>query len=96
MSGECMEPRVKRLYAKMEELEEERLLLLFIRNSVMREASKAIMKIDDAEVRRVLHNAVYEHDKSVSRIAQALNLREERVHRAIQKIKRELEDVYFK
>ena len=81
---------------KLEELEEERSLLLFIRNSVMKEVSKTIMKVDDAEVRRVLHNAVYEHDKSVSRIAQALNLREESVHRAIQKLKQEFEDVYFK
>jgi ArsR family transcriptional regulator len=81
---------------KLEELEEERLLLLFIRNPVMREVSKTIMKIDDAEVRRVLHNAVCEHNKSIIRIAQSLNLREERVHRAIKRLQKEFEAVYFK
>jgi len=80
---------------KLEELEEERLLLLFIRNSVMKEASRTISQIDDAEVRRVLHKAVDEHHKSATRIARALNLREERVHRAIQKLKEEFKTSYF-
>ena len=80
---------------KLEELEEERLLLLFIRSSVMREASKVIMQIDDAEARRVLRNAVNSHDRNASRIAEALNLREETVQRAIQKLKQEFEDCYF-
>ena len=80
---------------KLEELEEERLLLLFIRNSVMKEASKTISQINDAEVRRVLHKAVDEHHKSVSHIARALNLREERVQRAIQKLKEEFGTCYF-
>jgi ArsR family transcriptional regulator len=81
---------------KLEELEEERLLLLFIRKSVMSEASKTIMQIDDVEARRVLRNAVDEHDKKVGRIAEALDIREERVHRAIQKLKQEFKNGYFK
>jgi ArsR family transcriptional regulator len=80
---------------KLEELEEERLLLLFIRNSVMKEASKAISQIGDAEVRRVLHKAVDEHHKNAARVARALNLREERLRRAIQKLKEEFETSYF-
>lgn len=63
--------------------EEDRLLLLFIRNSVMKEASKTIQQVSDAEARRVLHQAVDEHDKSVKRIAEILNLREDRVRLAI-------------
>ena len=80
---------------KLEELEEERLLLLFIRNSVMQEVSKTISQINDAEARRVLHKAVDEHHKSAAHIAQALNLREERVQRAIQKLREEFKTSYF-
>ena len=80
---------------KLEELEEERLLLLFIRNSVMSEASKTIRQVDDAEARRVLHKAVDEHNRSAARIAQELNLREERVRRTIQKLKEEFKTSYF-
>lgn len=81
---------------KLSELEEERLLLLSIRNSVMKEASKTILQVDDAEARRVLHKAVDEHDKSVKRIAQVLNLREERVQEAINKLKEEIKASFFK
>ena len=80
---------------KLQELEEERLLLLFLRNSVMNEASKTISQITDAEARRVLHKAVDEHHKSTGRIAQALNLREEIVQKTIQKLKEEFETSYF-
>ena len=76
---------------KLRELEEERLLLLYIRNSVMKEASKTISQVDDAEARRVLHQAVDEHDSSVKYIAQTLNLREDRVQEAIKKLKKELQ-----
>jgi ArsR family transcriptional regulator len=80
---------------KLSELEEERILLLYIRNSVMKEASKTISKVGDAEARRVLHQAVDEHDRSVNYIAQTLNLREDRVQEAIKKLKKELDSDYF-
>lgn len=80
---------------KLRELEEERLLLLYIRNSVMKEASKTISQVDDAEARRVLHQAVDEHDSSVKYIAQTLNLREDRVQEAIKKLKKELDSDFF-
>ena len=80
---------------KLEELTEERLILLSIRNSIMFEASKTIQQIDDVEVRRVLHNAVTEHDKTVQRIAQVLNIREEKVRLAIKKLKEEFKTGYF-
>ena len=80
---------------KLRELEEERLLLLYIRNSVMKEASKTISQVDDAEARRVLHQAVDEHDSSVKYIAQTLNLREDRVQEAIKMLKKELDSDFF-
>jgi hypothetical protein len=80
---------------KLELLAEKRLLLLFIRNSVMREASKTIQQIDDSEARRVMHQAVREHNKSAKSIAEALNLREERVRKLIQKLKEEFETSFF-
>lgn len=80
---------------KLELLAEERLLLLFIRNSVMREASRAIQQIDDSEARRVMHLAVQEHNKNAKSLAEALNLREERVRKLIQKLKEEFETSFF-
>jgi hypothetical protein len=45
----------------------------------MREASEVIGRIDDADARRVFHQAFDEHNRSVEKIAEALNLREEKV-----------------
>lgn len=80
---------------KLESLEQERAVLLSIRNSIMREASKIIQKIDDADSRRVFHSSLGEPDKSVERIAKSLNLREDRVKKIIRKLKNELEIEYF-
>ena len=80
---------------KLESLEQERAVLLSIRNSIMMEASKIIQNIDDIDSRRVFHSALDEHDKSVKRIAQSLNMREDMVIRIIQKLKNELKTEYF-
>jgi ArsR family transcriptional regulator len=80
---------------KLEILEQERAVLLSIRNSIMMEASKIIQNIKDIDSRRVLHSALGEHDTSVKRIAKSLNLREERVKRIIQKLENELDIEYF-
>ncbi len=80
---------------KLEILEQERAVLLSIRNSIMMEASKIIQNIKDIDSRRVLHSALGEHDTSVKRIAKSLNLREERVKRIIQKLENELNIKYF-
>jgi hypothetical protein len=68
-----------RLDEKLKKLEKERVLLLSIRNSVMKEASKTIRKIENVDARRLLYLAVDEHDKRVKRISQALNQREEKI-----------------
>ena len=81
--------------SKLEILEEERMLLLSIRNSIMREVSEVIKKINDTNARRIFHQALDEHDQSIRRISQALNLREEIVKQVIQKIKRDFETGYF-
>jgi len=80
---------------KLEILEQERAVLLSIRNSIMMEASKIIQKIDDADSRRVFHSALGEHDNSVRRIAESLNLREDRVKKIFQKLKNEVNIEYF-
>lgn len=80
---------------KLEAIEEERVLLLSVRNSIMREASEAIKQIDDADARRVFHQAFDEHDRSVEKISEALNLREEKVKHIMQKLKMEFKTEYF-
>ena len=60
----------------------------------MREASRAIQQIDDSEARRVMNLAVQEHNKNAKSLAEALNLREERVRKLIQKLK-EFETSFF-
>ena len=81
--------------SKLDELEQERALLLSVRNSVMREASNIIQKIDDSDSRRVFHSALDEHDKSIERISQSLNLREDKVKEIIHKLKNEFKTEYF-
>ena len=80
---------------KLDNLEEERAMLLSIRNSIMKEASKIIQKINDIDSRRVFHQALEEQDKSAKRIAKSLNLREEEVKKIIQKLKDEFKTEYF-
>jgi predicted transcriptional regulator len=80
---------------KLEMLENNRVHLLSIRNSIMRDVSEIIQKIRDANARRIFHLALDEHDQSVRRISQTLNLREELVKQIIQNIKRDFETEFF-
>jgi predicted transcriptional regulator len=80
---------------KLEKLENKRVHLLYIRNSIMRDVSEIIQEIRDTNTRRVFHSALDEHDQSVRRISQALNLREEIVKQVIQNIKRDFETEFF-
>ena len=81
--------------AKLEVLEQERAFLLSIRNSIMMEASNIIQKIDDSDSRRVFHSALDEHNKSIEKISQSLNLREDKVREIIHKLKNEFKTEYF-
>jgi predicted transcriptional regulator len=80
---------------ELDDLEKERAVLLSIRNSVMKEASDIIQKIEDFDSRRVFHSALHEHDSSVKGISKSLNLREDRVKKIIQKLRNELDTRYF-
>lgn len=80
---------------KLQTIEEKRVHLLSIRNLIMRNVSVIIQKIHDTNTRRVFHLALDEHDQSVRRISQALNLREEIVKQVIQKIKKDFETEFF-
>jgi ArsR family transcriptional regulator len=80
---------------ELDGIEQERAFLLSIRNSIMKEATKTIQRIDDSDSRRVFHLALDEHSQSVRRIAESLNLREDKVKGIIQKLKDELKTEYF-
>ncbi len=75
---------------RMDEIEQERLELLGVRNLAMREASSVAGKFDELDTRRVLFHILDEHDRGVERISEALNLRE----LSVKSILEELED-YF-
>jgi predicted transcriptional regulator len=75
---------------RMDEIEQERLELLGVRNLAMREASRVASKFDELDTRRVLFHILDEHDREVDRISEALNLREF----SVRSILEELED-YF-
>lgn len=80
---------------KLDILQQERMLLLSVRNYIMKEASEVIQRIDDADARRVFRPSVDEHDKSIKRISKSLNLREETVRQIVQKLKTEFKTEYF-
>lgn len=82
--------------SKLELIEKKRVHLLSIRNLIMRDVSTIIQNIRDTNTRRVFHLALDEHDQSIRRISQALNLREEIVQQVIQKIKNDFETEFFK
>jgi predicted transcriptional regulator len=75
---------------RMDEIEQERLELLGVRNMAMREASMVASKFDELDTRRVLFHILDEHDRGVERISEVLNLRE----LSVKLILEELED-YF-
>jgi predicted transcriptional regulator len=80
---------------KLDALERERTVLLSLRNSIKFEGSKIIQEIGDSDSRRVFHSAFDEQDKSIKRISQTLNLREDKVTTIIRKLKNELKTEFF-
>src|SRR5207245_7573784 len=61
---------------KMMQLEDERAVLLYIRNAAMREASKAITKTEvRTDRKRVLHYILDKHSRDIDSISKTLNLR---------------------
>ena len=65
-----------RVDQRLDELEDERAALLYVRNQVMSSASKAIERVEGRDRQRVIYNILEEHDRDVERISEALDLRE--------------------
>jgi predicted transcriptional regulator len=77
--------------SKLGELQEERSILLYIRNYAMREAAKRIQNTDrNPDERKVLYHVLDEHNKNVERISECLNLRESIVRRILSEMRSDL------
>jgi predicted transcriptional regulator len=75
---------------KMREVEEERIALLSVRNTAMREAARIASKLEDLDTKRVLFHILDEHDKTVESISESLNLRELAVKMILGELDRDL------
>lgn len=74
---------------RMQEMEEERVELLGVRNQAMREAARVANKLDELDKRRVLFHILDEHDREVGSISESLNLRELSVKAILEELERE-------
>ncbi len=79
---------------KMASLEDEKAVLLYIRNVAMKQANTALhLAKATHDERRILHFILDEQTKSIEDIAQALNLREAVVKEILAKLKQEHPDL---
>ena len=77
--------------SKLGELQDERSILLYIRNYVMREAAKRIQNTDrNSDEKKVLYHVLDEHNKNVQRISECLNLRESIVRKILSEMRSDL------
>jgi predicted transcriptional regulator len=74
---------------KLEEIEEERVELLDVRDHAMREAAKIAGRLEELDKRRVLFHILDEHDTEVESISKSLNLRELTVRAILQELERD-------
>jgi predicted transcriptional regulator len=76
---------------KLDELQDERSILLYIRNYVMKEVAKLIQVADrTTDEKKVLYHVLDEHNRNVQRISECLNLRESIVRRILAEIRSDL------
>jgi predicted transcriptional regulator len=61
---------------RLEQLQEERAALLYVRNKAMESASRAIEGVEGRAQKRVIYNILEGHDMDVKRLSQELDLRE--------------------
>ena len=73
---------------KLEALENERAILLYIRNFAMKKASHILEPFKNSDTRRIIRYALDEHDISVKNISKSLNLREDVVRQTLSKLKK--------
>jgi len=76
---------------KLKELQDERSILLYIRNYAMKEVAKFIQSADrTADEKKVLYHVLDEHNRNVQRISECLNLRESIVRKILAEIRSDL------
>ncbi len=77
--------------AKLEDLDSEKTVLLFIRNLAMKNASKDLeAQAKTHDERRILHHILDERNKDIESISNALNLKESLVRMILKKLSEEL------
>jgi predicted transcriptional regulator len=96
-AGSSDEPRKINAFAKILEeidrrinsLEDERAVLLYIRNLAMKEASRTIDKAEKrTDRKRVLHYILDQHNRDVDSISRTLNIREADVRKIVTDLKK--------
>jgi predicted transcriptional regulator len=76
---------------KLEELEQEKASLLYIRNLAMNEASKLIKESEkNTDTRRIMYYILDSHNKNIAEISESVNLREDLVRRILDRIETDL------
>ena len=79
--------------SKLENVEAEKAVLLYVRNLAMKQASETMDKTEKThQERRVLHYILDERSQNVEEIATALNLRESVVRSILQSLRKDLPD----
>jgi predicted transcriptional regulator len=73
---------------KLEALENERSILLYLRNFAMKEASNILEMFKNSDTRRIIRYTIDEHDISIKSISESLNLRETVVRQILLKLKK--------
>ncbi len=74
---------------KLEILENERTILLYIRNYVMDDASLTTDRFEESKMRKIRYHTLEEQRVSIRNISESLNLREAVVHRVLLKLKKD-------
>jgi predicted transcriptional regulator len=74
---------------RLETLENERSILLYIRNFAMKEASHFLEFFKNSETRRIIRYTLDEHDIDIKNISKSLNLREAVVGQVLSKLKKD-------
>ena len=80
---------LERVDGRLDEIEEERAALLYLRNMAMSTAAEAILKVEGKDEKRVLYSVLEEHTRDVEDISESLELRES----VVRHILRDLQDI---
>lgn len=81
---------LKDVDARLTELDNEKAVLLFIRNLAMKHVTEELQKEKSHDERRVLHYILDERTTDIQSISEALNLKESLVRGMLEKLKRDL------